>query len=589
MPPRPRRTLLAATALALTLSPTLAHAADANEIAGIEARIRHLQAELEAVKQGLARRRAAVAAAEQVAAEARAEARDAERRANAAATAAYANQTRFGPSGPNVSLATGLGPAPPSAAINGLGGHNIGTAGQQKATPLGEYGRFQLGGLTIQIGGYIDATAIVRTRNLTSDISTTWNSIPFPQSPTYHEPEFRGSARGSRLALLLEGQPSAVSRVDGYFETDFQSAGISSNSNQSNSYTLRIRQAYATYDNSNWGFHVLGGQAFSLLTLDRIGITPRQEQIPLTIDSGYVVGFNYTRNAQLRFAEDFLDRRLWAAISFESPQATYYVNNANSTGVIGGTVNYYNAGGSLLNSTANYSDDIAPDVIGKLAFDPSYGHYEIDGVARFLHDRVTSTVVDVSGHDNTVLAGGGGGGFILPLAGSQLTFQGSGLVGQGIGRYGTGQLPDATIGSNGSPLPLPEIEALLGLVYHPNRDWDLYAYAGTEQIGKRSYNERDGKTLLSFGYGNGYYSDAGCNTEGSSLACVANTRGLASGALGAWWRFLHGDFGTLQVGTEWSYTQRTAFSGTGATRGSTVTPKTDDNVIMFSFRYLPFL
>ena len=64
---------------------------------------------------------------------------------------------------------------------------------------------------------------------------------------------------------------------------------------------------------------------------------------------------------------------------------------------------------------------------------------------------------------------------------------------------------------------------------------------------------------------------------------------MTSGTLGAWWRFIHGPFGTLQVGTSWSYTQRTAFSGIGATPRSSVTPKTDENVVMFSFRYLPFL
>ena len=576
---------LAAVALSLPVAGA-ARAADPATVAGIEARIRQLQAESDAVKRTIARRQAAVARAEQVAQEARAEARDAERRANAAALAPYAGRTGF-----TAQASGSVGPisAPPSPANNRHGGHGLETPGQQKATPLGEGGRFQLGGVSIQLGGYLDATAIVRSRNEVADLSSNWNTIPFQQSPLYHEPEFRGSARGSRLALLIEGRPSAATRVDGYFETDFQSSGVSSNSNESNSYTLRIRQAYASLDRNDIHFHVLAGQAWSLITLDRVGITPRQEQIPLTIDSAYVPGFVYTRNAQLRFARDFDDRRLWLGLSFESPEALYYVNNANSTGVIGGTPNFTNPGGSLLNSTANYSDDIAPDVIAKLAYDPSFGHYEVDGLARFLHDRVTATIPNQSGRNNTVLAGGAGGGFILPVIGPKLTVQASGLAGQGIGRYATGQLPDATIGPSGSPVPLPEVEALVGVVDPPTPEFDLFAYAGTEQIGKRSYDERSGTKLLGFGYGNGLYSDAGCDTEGSALACVANTRGLTQGTLGAFWRFLHGPFGTLQVGTQWSYTQRTAFAGTGATAGSTLTPKTDENVVMFSFRYLPFL
>jgi hypothetical protein len=472
---------------------------------------------------------------------------------------------------------------------NGIGPHRAQTGGEQQASALGRMGRFELGGVSIQLGGFVEALGIVRTRNETSDFASTFSGIPYPNTAQYHEPEFRGSARQSRFSLLIEGKPSVEERVAGYFETDFGTAGTSSNSNESNSYALRVRQVYLTYDRADWGFHVLAGQAWSMLTMDRVGITPRQENIPLDPDGQIHVGFNWTRQAQIRFVKDFDQHRIWAGISFEEPETVYSVANANNTGVMGGTVNYQNAGGSLLNSTANYSDDIAPDVIGKLAFDPSFGHYEIYGLARFMNTRDTFTAPAInSGANRTVLAGGGGAGMILPIIGKKLTFQASGLVGQGIGRYGSGQLPDATISRNGSPVPIPEVEALVGLVGHPIKTVDLYAYVGTEQEAKRSFNEGAGKTFESFGYGNGYYADSGCFTEGSAV-CSGQTRGLVEGTLGGYWRFEHGPWGTLQVGPSWSYIQRTAFDGTGAVKGSIVTPKTDENVILFSSRYLPFL
>ena len=37
----------------------------------------------------------------------------------------------------------------------------------------------------------------------------------------------------------------------------------------------------------------------------RLGIVPRQENVPLTIDAQYVVGFNWERQAQLRVVKDF--------------------------------------------------------------------------------------------------------------------------------------------------------------------------------------------------------------------------------------------------------------------------------------------
>ncbi len=597
-----RTCLLTATAIGGFLVHGAARAAD-DSIATIEQQIRHLQSQLAHVKSDLAARRGETERAQQAAEQAREEAREANRRANAISLNGAGQSFQGTNGGTTLGGYSGNYPGTFSAQnlpSGGLGPHRGGTVGEQQASALGQYGKFQLGGVTITLGGFLAAESVVRTRNIVADIGSSYNAIPYPQSPLYHEPEFRGSARQSRLALLIEGAPSTVARVAGYFETDFLSSGVSSNSNESNSYTLRVRQAYATFDRSDWGFHVLAGQAWSMLTLDRVGITPRQENVPLTIDAQYIVGFNWERQWQLRFVKDF-NRKVWAGISFEEPQTVFNVTTQNVAGsnniggVVGGTVNYANLGGSLLNSTANYSDDIAPDIIGKVAFDPGFGHYEIDGLAKIINTRETLSAPFVnSGRNRTVLAGGGGAGMLLPIVGKQLVFQASGLVGQGIGRYGSGQLADATINQNGTPIPIPEVEALVGLVYHPTKAFDLYAYAGTEQQAKRSFNERIGGRSYAFGYGNGAFIDTGCNTEGSAATCSGQTRGLVEGSLGGWWRFMHGNWGTLEAGTQWEYIRKTAFQGTSvatvgkATVNSIVTPKTDDNEILFSFRYLPF-
>ena len=238
-------------------------------------------------------------------------------------------------------------------------------------------------------------------------------------------------------------------------------------------------------------------------------------------------------------------------------------------------------------------------MIGKLAFDPGFGHYEVLGVARFVNARdytIPATLTAVQNDNNrTVIAGFGGANALIPVVGKTLVFQATGAAGEGLGRYASGQLPDATIGPNGSPRPIPEVSALLGLVYHPTKAFDLYAYVGTEQQQKSTLNYYNGKTVVPYGYGNGFYVDTGCNTEGSAAACSGQTRGLVDGTLGGWWRFMHGDYGTLEVGAEWEYIRRTAFSGTSVstvgktTVDSTVTPRTDDNAVLFSFRYLPFL
>ena len=113
-------------------------------------------------------------------------------------------------------------------------------------------GAFKVGGLTVTLGGFAAVEGIYRSRNMASSIDTNFNSIPFANSPNYHIREYRETAQQSRFSLMTEGQLDDVQKLTGYLETDFLSAGSSSNSNQSNSYTLRVRQFWGNYDNTDW-------------------------------------------------------------------------------------------------------------------------------------------------------------------------------------------------------------------------------------------------------------------------------------------------------------------------------------------------
>ncbi len=105
----------------------------------------------------------------------------------------------------------------------------------------------------------------------------------------------------------------------------------------------------------------------------------------------------YTRNWQLRVVQDIAP---WASfgLSVENPAALVY----SSTGALrtaampaaGSSISPI-AGNALpgqrLSSagTANvFTADVAPDIIGKAAFDPGWGHYEVFGIARFFNDNV---------------------------------------------------------------------------------------------------------------------------------------------------------------------------------------------------------
>lgn len=545
----------------------------------IQAQIAALNGELRQVKRTLAARDAAIRGAQADASRARQQSQQTE-----AAVAHLAPPSGFGPMDAGTRGPTmGIGAAHPDYASPKTDFSSLSvvpiTAGDQQAGATASKGTFHIGGLTIQLGGFFEGTAIYRSRNEVTDISSNFNTgIPLRQSPQYHEGEFRGSARQSRFAILMHGDIDPEQHVAGYAELDLQGAAGTTNSNESNSYNPRIRQAYLAYDNDAGGIHVLAGQAWSLATMNKLGVVPRQENLPLTIDQQYVPGFTWARQTQLRIAKDF-NQKYWVAASLESPQTTYAIG-PNGTGSNSGTANYNNPGISTLTPGQAYSTDIAPDVIVKFAADPGFGHYELFGIARFMQDRVS---VLGNGHSNTRLAGGVGGGVTLPVIPKILDIEARGLAGFGIGRYGTSQLPDATISPTGAPAPLAAFHALVGVIGHPDPSVDLYSYVGTEQVARKAFNT-GGKA---YGYGNPLYSNAGCDVELSTASCTANTSGIVQGTLGAWWRFFQGDYGTVQAGVQYSYTRRSVFKGQTAAGGGG-NAGTDENTALFSLRYLPF-
>ena len=574
--------LLAATALTGILCGNLlgitqARADDPGaQIGSIEKQIRALQNELNSMKHSLVKRDADIRAARAEAAAANRQAMSVSERSTNGFGQPMAPQPLSAPPGYRVDVA-GAGTIPkygPYVYVDGVPTPVL------YAGPKLKQGQFQLGGVRVTLGGFIAAESVARSRNETLDIGSNFNnSIPYPSSPNYHTPEFRESARQSRIAMLVEGNPDSVTTLSAYYEADFLGSGSGSNSVESNSYVLRQRQIYATYARKDLDFYVLGGQSWSLLTMNKLGITPRQELPPLTIDASYVPGFVWARQVGLRFVKGFENDKFDLGLSFEEPQTNYYTG-PNGSGSLVGTVTSSNAGVGVLNPSTTYSDDVAPDVIVKGTADPGWGHYEAFGIARFMHDR---TSIVGNGHSNTILAGGGGAGVILPLIKGKLELQGSTLIGEGIGRYGAAGLNDATFSQSGAPVPLPEVIALIGLTGHPNKKIDLYGYVGTEQITHTKAFSEGGK---GYGYGSRLYSNAGCNIEQPgtpTITCTGNTSGVTQGTVGAWWRFLKGDYGTMMTGVQYSYTRRTAFES--AKGGS---PSTDDNMLFFSFRYLPF-
>jgi hypothetical protein len=470
-------------------------------------------------------------------------------------------------------------------------------------------------------GGFIAAETVYRTHNVVSDEVDAFNNIPYPFQPLYGENEFHGSARATRLSLLLEGALDPIQKLSGYVEWDFFGVGVTSNYNQSNSWAPRLRQGYFTYDNTDWGIHFLGGQAWSLLTQNQVGITPRKENIPLVIDHNYVVGFDYTRNWQLRLVKDF---GTWASfgLSIENPAELVYSSTGavgNGGNVGGWAVNFANPGNTFLASGTDptpFNTDVAPDIIGKAAFDPGWGHYEVFGIARFFNANTFGCVVAATGLCSTVAANtlvpgqqsqrttsgdGVGGSVLLPIWPKYVDIQASVMYGKGIGRYGAGQLSDVVVGPDGSLSPIKAVHAMGGVVVHPWAGLDVYAYAGMERAQPNYWNIVSTGSVSGFtGFGVPSAINTGCNITtaasftGGTSNCAAINRELEDVTVGFWQDFYKGNYGRVAGGFQWEFIRRLSFPGWGLPAGTAGSPggnasvSTSDNVFMTSLRWYPF-
>ena len=113
----------------------------------------------------------------------------------------------------------------------------------------------------VTLGGYIAMTGIYRDRYTGSDSNSKWNigsgGLPLPNSPNYYMDELRGSARATRLSLLAQGQEDYAA-LSAYTEIDFLggAATSSANSQGTNGYYPRLRQAWAGYDTTTSGWHL---------------------------------------------------------------------------------------------------------------------------------------------------------------------------------------------------------------------------------------------------------------------------------------------------------------------------------------------
>jgi hypothetical protein len=451
-------------------------------------------------------------------------------------------------------------------------------------------------GITITPGGFLAAEFIRRSRALGSDVNTPFNSVTLPGASQSALSEFFGSGRQSRISMLAEGKTGMV-KLAGYVEADFLSAGVSSNNNQSNSYSLRQRQAWgqAAFDNG-WSF--TGGQMWSLVTETKHGVDNRTEALPMVIDAAYTVGFSWARQYGLRVAKNFGDKA-WLAFAVENSQATLGTHNGDNflLGSVGTT-------GGVYNNQSNYSFNPSPDIIAKAVFEPGFGHYEVFGVYSRFRDRVfpcgevaaTATcggqaigVTSAAGAFNSSRNGGGvGANARWSFVNKHLDVGIHGFTGRGVGRYGAGGLSDTAIHGDGTINLIRSYQGLGTLEWHGPKI-DLYFNLGAEYAGRAA--DVDPVTGKAVGYGSPGFANLGCYTEilpgdakgftpGALGTCTGDTRVLSEASAGFWFKLYNGPKGRVQWGPQFSYVNRSTWSGQLGLQ-----PHGLDGMVFTSFRY----
>jgi hypothetical protein len=439
---------------------------------------------------------------------------------------------------------------------------------------------FHLKGLTFTPGGFLEGTMLVRTRNENADIANTYSAIPLNGSSNAKLSEFRGTARNSEFSLLVQGTAGST-KLKGYLETDFLGAAPTANYVESNSWTPRLRQLWVQLDRPS-GWTITAGQMWSLLTTNQQGIATLAELRPGGEDGQYVVGFTWTRQRAFRVTKNF-NNKVWTAFAVENPENTYSAAfvPANIMGL--NTSQNAATGVNLLPFLPNYSNgfstSLAPDLLAKVAFEQGWGHFEIKALGRFFRDRIASTTT-TNGHTNTTGGYGVGFGALMPFVKKKLEVSLEGLLGQGIGRYGSSGLPDVTLNpTTGELRPLREARIMGGLVYHRTSRLDLYTYGGDEYAGRYPFISPTGTAA---GYGSPLVSYASCTNEVALNSCSGANRNIYEATVGYWYRLYRGAAGRIEQGNQIVYIHRNLWSGIGRT------PQGGDIVAYTSLRfYLP--
>jgi hypothetical protein len=421
---------------------------------------------------------------------------------------------------------------------------------------------FKIGAADFTPGGFLDMTGIFRTTNL-GGIGTSFGSIPYNNTlPQAALSEARFSTQNSRLSLKVDAPVSDSTSVTAYAEADFLGYQPPNADQTSNSNSLRMRVYFVNIKHGPWEF--LAGQDWSLMTANRVGISPMPSDIFYTqnMDTNYQLGVIWARQPGFRVV--YHAAPWWTlAAAIENPEQLA-PGSVTFPGTAYGS-QFDSGSGNTSSSTAvnnPNTPNLHPDIIVKTAFDWKVGdhalHIEAAGLLRsfkiFTPAVLTGTTVTTPGFTDHIFGGGGSINANLEL------FKGfhliaNSFVSSGGGRYIYGLGPDAIVTAAGNLSGVKADSGLAGFEYQADKHVMLYGYASGAYFGRdwgyapstttgATCNGASGFTCVGFGY------------PGQAESANAN-RSLQEATFGiipTLWS--NPNYGKLQLITQYSYVLR---------------------------------
>src|SRR6478609_9712939 len=220
-----------------------------------------------------------------------------------------------------------------------------------------------VGDADLLFGGFVDATSIRRTTNTGSGLGTNFGTIPFTNTVQGHVQDTQFSSQGSRLTLQATSKVGTAD-LKGVLEMDFLGNAPNGLSVTTNGNPPRMRVFGGQYRQG--AFEFLAGQAWSLMTPNRSGLSPETAGVFIsqTVDPNYQAGLTWGRTMQYRVTTKLSDS-VAAAVSIENPDQ--YVGSGVKLPA-GFLLGYVDTG-----ATDNDIPNPFPDIIGNIAWDPKVG------------------------------------------------------------------------------------------------------------------------------------------------------------------------------------------------------------------------